>query len=81
MHVGWFRQAHIKSEASYRIQLLVSQRRNFKCKLLDMNNSTRHSLNAFGIWLNEVGRGSFEKTVLDAVKGDRMTLGLMQATL
>ncbi|GAB5508203.1 MAG: IS110-like element ISRhru3 family transposase [Rhizobiaceae bacterium] len=81
MRTGWFRQVHIKSEASYRIRLLMSQRRNLKRKFLDIENSIRHSLKAFGIRLNKVSRGGFQKAVLDAVKGDQMTLGLMQAML
>ena len=32
MRTGWFRQAHIKSEACYRLRLLLTHRRNSKPK-------------------------------------------------
>lgn len=57
MRTGWFRQAHIKTEACYRTRLLLSQRRNLKRKFLDLENTIRHSLKAFGIRLGKVGRG------------------------
>jgi len=49
MRTGWFRQAHIKSEACYRLRLLLTHRRNLKRKLLDLENAIRHSLKAFGM--------------------------------
>jgi transposase len=44
MRTGWFRQAHIKSEACYRLRLLLTHRRNLKRKFLDLENAIRHSL-------------------------------------
>jgi len=81
MRTGWFRQAHIKSEGSYRIRLLLVQRRNLKRKFLDLENTVRHSLKAFGIRLGKVGRGGFEEAVRDAVAGDEMTAGMMESML
>ncbi len=81
MRTGWFRQAHIKSETSYRTRLLLTQRRNLKRKFLDLENTVRHSLKAFGIRLGRVSRGRFEAAVLEAVADDPLTLGLMQAML
>jgi transposase len=48
MRTGWFRQVYIKTEASYRIRLLLTQRHNLKRKVLDVENTIRHSLKAFG---------------------------------
>ena len=72
MRTGWFRQAHVKTEACYRPRLLLSQRRNLKRKFLDLENSIRHSLKVFGIRLGKVGRGGFEATEKEsaAVAGD-----------
>jgi transposase len=36
MRTGWFRKAHIKSEACYRLRLLLTHRRNLKRKFLDI---------------------------------------------
>ena len=49
MRTGWFRQAHIKSEACYRLRLLLTHRRNLKRKFVDLENAIRHSLKAFGM--------------------------------
>ena len=38
MRTGWFRQAHIKSEACYRLRLLLTHRRNLKRKFVDLEN-------------------------------------------
>ncbi|HEX4693613.1 IS110 family transposase [Sphingomonas sp.] len=81
MRTGWYRQAHIKTEACYRIRLLLVQRRNLKRKFLDLENTVRHSLKAFGIRLGKVGRGSFDQAVRDAVQGDAMTVGLVECML
>ena len=50
----WFRAAHIKTEACYRVRLLLTQRRNLKRKFLDLENTIRHSLKAFGVKLGAV---------------------------
>lgn len=81
MRTGWFRQAHIKTENCYRIRLLLVQRRNLKRKFLDLENTVRHSLKAFGIRLGKVGRGGFGQAVRDAVEGDAMTVGLIECML
>lgn len=81
MRTGWFRTAHIKSQACYRLRLLLSQRRNLKRKFLDLENTIRHSLKAFGIRLNRVGRGGFAQAVREAVAGDPLTEELMDAML
>lgn len=81
MRTGWFRQVHIKSEACYRVRLLLVHRRNLKRKFLDLENAVRHSLKAFGVRLGKVGRGGFEDAVRTAVAGDGMTAGLMDCML
>lgn len=81
MRTGWFRKAHIKTSAAYRVKLLLTQRRNLKRKFLDIENTIRHSLKAFGIRLGKVGRGSMEKAVRDAVVDDPLTAGLMECML
>ncbi|MGD9713225.1 MAG: transposase, partial [Thermomicrobiales bacterium] len=56
LRTGWYRSVHIKSDASYRLRLLLTARRNIKRKFLDIENTIRHSLKAFGIRLNTVSR-------------------------
>jgi transposase len=49
VRTGWFHKAHIKSEACYRLRLLLTHQRNLKRKFLDLENAIRPSLKAFGI--------------------------------
>ena len=43
VRTGWFREVHVKSQESYRLRLLLTQRRNLKRKFLDIENAIRHS--------------------------------------
>ncbi len=81
MRTGWFRRAHIKTAPCYRLRLLLTYRRNLKCEFLDLENAIRHSLKAFGIRLNRVGRGGFAQAVRDAVAGDALISELIDAML
>ena len=81
MRTGWYRIAHVKTEGCYRLRLLLTQRRNLKRKLLDIENGIRHSLKAFGIRLGKIARKNFEPTVREAVADDRLTAELMDAML
>jgi len=83
LRTGWFRQAHVKTQSCYRIRLLLSQRRNLKRKFLDLENSIRHSLKAFGIRLGKIGRGGFERAVKEEVTaaGDAMMQGVIACML
>jgi transposase len=81
MRTGWYRQAHIKSEACYQLRLLLTHRRNLKRKFLDLENAIRHSLKAFGIRLSGTGRDGFAQAVREAVAGDPLSSELMEAML
>lgn len=81
MRTGWFRQAHIKSEACYRLRLLLTHRRNLKRKCLDLENAIRHSLKAFGVRISGTGRGGFAQAVREAVAGDALVSELIDAML
>ena len=81
VRTGWFRQAHIKTESCYRLRLLLTQRRNLKRKVLDLENTIRHSLKAFGIRIKGTGRTGFDAAVREAVAGDALTSELMDAML
>ncbi len=81
VRTGWFRTAHIKTEACYRLRLLLVHRRNLKRKFLDLENTIRHSLKAFGVRLNRVSRGGFEATVRDATAADPLSSELMDCML
>jgi transposase len=63
------------------MRLLLSQRRNLKRKYLDIENTIRHSLKAFGIRLGGTSRGAFDRAVREAVAGDKLTSELMDAML
>jgi transposase len=81
MRTGWFRKAHIKSEACYRLRLLLTHRRNLKRKFVDLENAIRHSLKAFGIRFKGTGRGGFAQAVREAVASDPLVTELIEAML
>jgi transposase len=81
VRTGWYKSAHIKSEEGYRLKLLLTQRRNLKRKFLDIENTIRHSLKAFGIRLGRTGRAGFDAAVRRAVAADALTANLMDAML
>ena len=81
MRTGWFRQAHIKSEACYRLRLLLTHRRNLKRKFMDLENAIRHSLKAFGMRFKGCGRGGFAQAVREAAAGDPLVTELIEAML
>jgi transposase len=53
---GWYRDVHAKSEASYRLRLLLTHWRTLKRKFLDLENEIRHRLRVFGVKLSAGGR-------------------------
>jgi hypothetical protein len=81
VRTGWFKAAFIKSEPCYRMRLLLTQRRNLKRKFLDIENTIRHSLKAFGVRLKGTSRGEFDQAVRAAVANDPLTRELMEAML
>jgi transposase len=81
MRTGWFREVHVKSDASYRLRLLLTQRRNLKRKFLDIENAIRHSIKTFGLRLGRVGRGEFETRVRELVADDRLIASLTDCML
>ncbi|MBL8544298.1 MAG: IS110 family transposase [Hyphomonadaceae bacterium] len=82
MRTGWFKSVHVKSEASYRLRLLLSNRRNLKRKFLDLENAVRHSLKAFGVKVSaQCGRMGFDAKVRELVGHDPMLSGLCDAML
>jgi transposase len=62
------------------MRLLLTARRNLKRKFLDITNTIRHSLKAFGIKLGQVSRGGFEEKVRDHLSDD-LLLGDMVDSL
>ncbi len=63
------------------MRLLLTQRRNLKRKFLDIENTIRHSLKAFGVRSKGTSRGEFEQAVRAAVANDPLTRELMEAML
>ncbi len=81
LRTGWFRSVHIKSDESYQLRLLLLARRNMKRKFLDIENTIRHSLKAFGIRLGQVGRAGFEAKVRAQLAEDPILTGLVTGLL
>ncbi|HLN26087.1 MAG TPA: IS110 family transposase, partial [Patescibacteria group bacterium] len=81
VRTGWYRSVHVKSDASYRLRLLLGHRRTLKRKFLDIENEIRHSLKVFGIKLGAVGRVGFEGKVRERVAGDDLLTALSEPML
>jgi transposase len=81
VRTGWFREVHVKSEESYRLRLLLTQRRNLKRKFLDIENAIRHSIKTFGLKVGKVSRGRFEARVRELVAGNALIAGLTDCML
>jgi hypothetical protein len=69
------------SEESYRLRLLLTQRRNLKRKFLDIENAIRHPIKTFGLRIGRVGRGQFEARVRELVADDPLVAGLTDRML
>ena len=81
VRTGWFREVHVKSEESYRLRLLLTQRRNLKRKFLDIENAIRHSIKTFGLRVGDVSRGQFEARVRELGVDDPLIAGLTDCML
>ncbi len=82
MRTGWFKSVHVKSEASYRLRLLLSNRRNLKRKFIDLESAVRMSLKAFGVKVSaQCGRMGFDAKVRELVAHDPVLTGLCDAML
>jgi transposase len=81
MRTGWFREVNVKSDESYRLRLLLTQRRNLKRKFLDIENAIRHSIKTFGLRVGQVSRGQFEARVREIVADDPLIAGLTDCML
>jgi hypothetical protein len=60
VRAGWFREVNVKSKDSYRMRLLLTQRRNLKRQFFDIGNAVRHSIKTFGLKIGRVSRGEFK---------------------
>ncbi len=78
---GWFNPIHVKSEASYRLRLLLNHQRALKRKFLDIENEIRHSLKVFGVRLGAVGRSALPAKVREATAGDPLLMHLTEGML
>jgi transposase len=81
MRTDWFREVHVKTDESYRLRLLLTQRRNLKRKFLDIENAIRHSIKTFRLRLGRVGRGEFETRVHELAAVDPLIASLTDCML
>lgn len=82
MRAGWYKSVHIKSPESYRLRLLLANRRNLKRKFLDLENAIRQSLKAFGVKVGpKIGRLGFEAKIRELVAHDPVLAGLCDSML
>lgn len=70
-----------RRKSCYGLRLLPTQRRNLKRRVLDLENTIRHSLKAFGIRLKGTGRTGFDAAVREPVAADARTSELMDTML
>lgn len=81
VRAGWFRSVHIKSDESYRLRFLLSQRALLVRKRVDIENSIRQSLKVFGLRMGIVGKKTFEGRARELVGDDAVLGGLVEAML
>lgn len=81
LRTGWFRPVYIKSDEAYRMRLLLTARRNLKRKFLDIENTIRHALKAFGVRLGAAPRSKFEAKVREHLQDDPVLVGLVDGLL
>lgn len=81
MRTGWFRKVHVKSEASYRMRFLLSQRETMVRKRVDVENSIRQSLKIFGLRMGVCNKHGFEARARELVGDDAVLKGLVEAML
>lgn len=81
MRTGWFRRVHVKSEASYRLRFLLSQRDTMVRKRVDVENSIRQSLKIFGLRMGVCNKHGFEARARELVGDDAVLSGLVEAML
>jgi transposase len=78
---AWYRDVYVKSEASYRLRLLLTHRRTLKRKFLDLENEIRHSFKVFGLKVSAVGRAGFEARVPELIGGGALLEALNEPVL
>jgi transposase len=81
VRTGWFRRVHIKSDQSYRLRFLLSQRALLVRKRVDIENSVRQSLKVFGLRMGLAGKAKFEGRARELVGDDAVLAGLVEAML
>jgi transposase len=78
VRIGWYRAVHVKSEDSHRFAPLLIQRHNLERKFVDIENSTRHSLKAFGIRLHLTGRQAVLGAIWERIGDAPLLLAMLE---
>lgn len=81
LRAGWFKTVHVKSDEAHRMRILLAHRRNLKRKGLDLENTLRHTLKAFGVRLHSTGRGGMAAAVREATSHDPLLTDLAEGML
>jgi transposase len=81
MRTGWFRQVHVKIEASRLLRLLPGNRRRLVEHRVALENAVRGSLQAFGLKAGTVGEAGFAARVRELLAGRPDLLELVEPML
>ncbi|WP_375165943.1 hypothetical protein [Chelativorans sp.] len=73
MRTFWFRPAHVKTDVCYRMRLLLTQRRDFKRRVPDIENTIRRSLKSLAAASRAPVAAALQKAVRAAVVDDALT--------
>src|SRR3954470_5930228 len=69
VRTGWYREVHVKSEATHLVRTLLQTRLQLTNMRRDVSNQIRGSLKTFGVVLPEAGGRRFEQVVREAAEG------------
>ncbi|MBZ0261295.1 MAG: IS110 family transposase [Hyphomicrobiales bacterium] len=81
MRVGLFKPAHVKTDRSQRLKVLVTVRKLLKSKLLDIEADLRGVLKNFGLKLGKVSVRDFDARVRELAQFDPMIAAYVEPVL
>jgi transposase len=69
VRTGWYREVHVKSEATHLVRTLLRTRLQLTDMRRDVSNQIRGSLKTFGVVLPKAGGRRFEQVAREAAEG------------
>jgi transposase len=81
LHAGWYREVHVKSQATHRLRALLRSREMLVRSRVMLDNHLRGILKAFGLKVGRVDPGWLDQRVRELVDGDEILERVVGAIL